>query len=520
MATRWLTAGRPSATIRFGVFVQAEFATNGKTMRTLRPLSIGAKTFLAGLTLLLPTLSLVPLGGLYLWEHGYLLWWAIGALVIVSLTMLALKALLTAPERKPPVAATNTLEQGLEAHWNEDEAEAWHAVQALAAGVNLDALNDVEYVALLGQLTLNTVAQRLHPEKTDALWRFTLPEALAIIERVSRRLGAFVQTTIPFGDRLTVAQFLAMYRWRSMVDVAERAYDVWRLVRLANPATAVTHEARERLSRAVYNFGKEQVSRRIAEAYVEEVGRAAIDLYSGRLQVANTVATDNAAAAGAATTHDAVMRPVALKISIAGGARIERVALASELSKRLTVPGASAEAEDSVTFGMIWPAVADIDDAAAAARELKDADIIVWIVSADDDESEKDRGVVRRLKSEIGVARGLLSPMLVAVRLQGFAGNGDGISLDESARALSGILGSPPIAPLVIGDIDFLEEGALSALIATLRGLRGPARRIHLVRRIETLKQARSWTSSGRQAIAAAGSLTRAILKKRRKTTS
>ncbi len=88
---------------------------------------------------------------------------------------------------------------------------------------------------------------------------------------------------VPFGDRLTVSQMLALYRARGLGDIASKAYDVWRIVRLANPAAAVTNEVRERLTKAVLSWGRDQVSRRLVEAYVEEIGRAAIDLYGGRL---------------------------------------------------------------------------------------------------------------------------------------------------------------------------------------------------------------------------------------------
>ena len=74
---------------------------------------------------------------------------------------------------------------------------------------------------------------------------------MAISERVSRRLGRMIETKVPFGDRMTVSQFLSIYQWRHMIDKAERVYDIWRLVRLVNPATALTNEARERLSRAI-----------------------------------------------------------------------------------------------------------------------------------------------------------------------------------------------------------------------------------------------------------------------------
>jgi len=241
-----------------------------------------ARFILVVTALLLPTLSLLPLGGFYLWEKGYLLWWAIAALMCVLLVTIAHRLLLGD-------SATATIDVDgsatpASAEWSPLETLAWSDVRKIAAGANLDQISDPQTFLDLGLKTIEAVALRLHPEKPDALWRFTLPEALTISERVSRRLAVSVTTHVPFGDSLTLAQFWAIYRWRRGLEVVERAYDVWRLLRFANPATALTHEARDRLSRALVHWGREHVSRRIAETFVEEVGRAAIDLYGGRLK--------------------------------------------------------------------------------------------------------------------------------------------------------------------------------------------------------------------------------------------
>ena len=54
---------------------------------------------------------------------------------------------------------------------------------------------------------------------------------------------------------------------------------------MLNPATAATQELRERLSNQMYRWGREEIARRLVQGYVKEVGRAAIDLYGGRLRV-------------------------------------------------------------------------------------------------------------------------------------------------------------------------------------------------------------------------------------------
>ncbi len=250
-----------------------------------------ARLLIALVALILPTLSLVPLGGLYLWEKGYLLYWALAAFLVTSGISLWNSWMLRPRIEQAARIGVDSVEQTEAAdpdpRWSPTERRAWSDVLAKAAKVDTDKLQSVDAFVTLAAETIEVVARRLHPGRDDSVWQFTVPEAMTITEQVSRRLSRFMHTHVPFGDRLTLAQVLAAYRWRGAIDVAEKAYDVWRLVRLANPATAMTHEARERLSKAMFTWGREHVTRRIAETYIEEVGRAAIDLYGGRLRDAS-----------------------------------------------------------------------------------------------------------------------------------------------------------------------------------------------------------------------------------------
>jgi len=264
-------------------------------MRLRTPAEKTARFIVMLAALSLPTLSLVPLGGMYLWEKGYLLVWAIAALFVIG-GVSAWNYWLMRPRMENPVSSERYTVPEVDAaapdpRWSSQEKQAWSDVLTMAARVDVNRLQSVDAFVDLGTKTIEVVAQRLHPGKDDPVWQFTAPEAMTIAEQVSRRLGAFVHTHVPFGDRLTLAQIRSAYRWRGAIDVAEKAYDVWRMVRMVNPATAMTHEARERLSRALLTWGKEHVTRRIAEAYIEEVGRAAIDLYGGRLRNVAQLAT-------------------------------------------------------------------------------------------------------------------------------------------------------------------------------------------------------------------------------------
>ena len=240
-----------------------------------------------GIGLVLPSLTLIPLGSLWLWERGLILYWAVATGLLVALAAFVQRRLLREPaQRKANVDAAT--DDGLTADmaaWTPLEKLAWHDVVALAGRVDPGRVTSQDDALALGLETIEAVAHRIHPEVGQPLWQFTVPEAFAMLERVSRRLGVFVDEHVPLSDRLTVAQALALYRWRGALGMAEKAYDIWRVVRLANPVAAATNEARERLSKHLLQWGREHLTRQLAEAYVKEVGRAAIDLYGGRLGV-------------------------------------------------------------------------------------------------------------------------------------------------------------------------------------------------------------------------------------------
>lgn len=281
-----------------------------------------ARFILVVSALLLPTLSLLPFGALYLWQNGLVLHWAIGALTVVAAASgLEFIWLNRGDKGSGAPSAAGPLLDAPPQSWSSVEISAWRDVEVVARSIDLAKLESLSGFLDLGNRTVTAVATRMHSDRADPVWQFTLPEALALLERVSNRLGGMVRSHVPFANLLTLAQLRTAYRWRSSIDFAERLYDVWRVARLANPATAATNEARDRLTRAMLSWGRDQVTRRIAEMYVEEVGRAAIDLYGGRLRVGATaidgLSGDNSA------LYDLIAR-VPLRVGVAGGSEVLR----------------------------------------------------------------------------------------------------------------------------------------------------------------------------------------------------
>lgn len=244
------------------------------------------RALLLAIALVLPTASLVPLGGLWLWQQGNLLHWALASCVVVATIYYLQSRLFRGPELIKTASDAHPEKPAGNADWTPRQTQAWDAVMALASNVHPDRMSSRDAALNLGLETIETVARKIHPERKDPLLHFTIPEALAVIERASNGMRSFVTQTFPFGDRVTVAQLMWLYRWRGSLQMVEKGYDLWRVIRLLNPLTAATHELRERFTRQLYDAGRDHVARRLAGAYVREVGRAAIDLYGGNLRVA------------------------------------------------------------------------------------------------------------------------------------------------------------------------------------------------------------------------------------------
>lgn len=237
------------------------------------------RVVMLGLAVFLPVLTLIPLGSLWLWQNGLLLYWVAGALAATGL-FYGLEAWILPSKRiKPSRAGSNAVDPG-EPH---TEAAAQAAVIQLADSVDPSAIKSRADVAALAARTIEAVAHELHPNDKTPVWNFTIPEILLLTERVSARLRPVVIDTIPLGEHLTVGQALRLYEWRSAVGVAEKIYDVWRLLRIFNPVAAATQEARERITKQIVASVRDDLTKRILRVFVMEVGTAAIDLYAGRL---------------------------------------------------------------------------------------------------------------------------------------------------------------------------------------------------------------------------------------------
>lgn len=354
---------------------------------------VGAAALAVGAAV--PLLVLLPLGWLWLWENGYALYWLGGALV-VSLMALGLRAWLLRRLTKELRAETAGPDVAL---GSPREIAARAAVEALAKSVDPERITDRDSLARLGIETVEAVAAQMHPEVKEPIWNFTVPEALALVERVSQRLRPLVMKNVPLGDKLTVGQVMQLYKWRKLVEVAGSAYDIWRVIRLMNPIAAATQEIRERVSRAMYEGLREELAKRLAGAYVREVGRAAIDLYSGRLTIENGAADD----ANGHASDDAETDVLPLRILIAGRTGNGKSSLVNALAAEVRAPTDALPQTQGFTDYEVQrdgmpavvltdsPGVARVEDAERIAVKAARCDLLIWVMAADRPDRALDR---------------------------------------------------------------------------------------------------------------------------------
>ena len=398
-----------------------------KHRRKLRKLWIAA--LLGGL--FLPTLTLIPLGSFWLWQNGFLLIWAAAAVVCVISMLLLQNRLINKRKRAPDknlVPDASTGSRDVETSWTPAERQAWAAVLELARRPGTSAaIGSRDAVLELGAKTIRAVAQSLHPEVKDPLWQFTVPEAFALVERVSRRLRVYTVDNIPLGEHLTVAQILAVYRWRGALGVAERAYDVWRIARLANPVAAVTHELRERLSKQVLEAGRAHITDRLVDTYVKEVGRAAIDLYGGRLKISSEHL--NSMISTASTADEAAISARAnepLRILVIGQSGAGKTSLISALidGRAGDVFARSASYVPHLLRRPNFPKALIIDTPGldGSERHLKtlaeraaDCDLVLCVIHALRDDGLSERGAIDAVRHRFSQMPNRIAPTVVTV---------------------------------------------------------------------------------------------------------
>jgi hypothetical protein len=257
--------------------------------------------------------------------------------------------------------------------------------------------------------------------------------------------------------------------------------------------------------------------RRLVEAYVEEVGRAAIDLYGGRLRVARASSEE-----ADAPESIAAMTRTPITVLVAGGTDEARVVTAALLrmveqdEARAMLASLDRKEPSASTWDLVGIEVRVSEADVAAGKhihhlvdEVVGADIVVWALP-DGIVTEQQRAALAAVAEHFKMTPSLLAPAVLPVELKAVTIRGSGAL--PAAFSQEGLIVMPPV---VVDPKSANPEADGARLTDALRRSYDHARRVKAVRWLGRMKAQRNYVGAGRQAASAIGSAVRSIFSRR-----
>jgi predicted GTPase len=356
------------------------------------------------LLLAFPALTLLVLGMVWLWQGGHVLVWAAVAAVLALAALPLQRAVRRQADTEARLALGDLATPA--AGWNAAERAAWAQVLAIADTTAPLSFTETETPLALVRDTIAAVAKHFHPEAGDPWAQFTLPEALLLAERLSRDVRREALRHIP-GVRAMRLSHLLWVRRQSVRygETARRGwhigYGLWRAARaILNPLQAAVQETREFLTGRTQDVLSHRLRAYGTRLLVLEVGRAAIDLYSGRLALSD----DDLRAArerDMAGPEADIVAPV--RILLAGQVNAGKSSLVNALAQEVRcavgpLPTTAGAAEHPLALegrpAVVLVDTAGLGDRAATAELLRQAaraDLVLWVASATQPAREPDK---------------------------------------------------------------------------------------------------------------------------------
>lgn len=235
------------------------------------------------LVLLIPWLILVPLGGIWLWEHNWLSYFGGGWLLLVIL-IVAIMRWPYHPRQRVTASKGETATVEADTNWPPSASPAWHDVTKLAEAISREdyPLDNYNRMLQLGQQTVELVARHYFPESAKPLLQIDLRSLLRIVELVSRDLREEVTAKFPASHLIKIGW---IPRAQRTLKVSQKAWQGYRVSSMIlNPVRALTQEIRRRLLyEKIMAPLVDELQNWLLAWYVKKIGFYAIALYSGTL---------------------------------------------------------------------------------------------------------------------------------------------------------------------------------------------------------------------------------------------
>jgi uncharacterized protein len=239
----------------------------------------------------LPWLSLFALGLLWLWQGGRVWVWAMAAAAL-GLLAWPLSVLVRRRANEEARLALGDL-AAPSTGWYAIERDAWAEVLAIADATAPFSFAATEPLVAKARDIVEVVARRFHPETQMAWARFSLPEFLLLTERLSRDVRREALRHIPAVRAMRLSHLLWVHRQNERYGAVAQTgwrmgFGLWRVIRAAlNPLQAAGQETSGLFLESTTRVLSYRLRAYGTRLLVLEIGRAAIDLYSGRLALSD-----------------------------------------------------------------------------------------------------------------------------------------------------------------------------------------------------------------------------------------
>lgn len=383
---------------------------------------------LMALALGLPFVVLVPLGLLWLVEHGGILWF-LGLILLPGTLLFLLRGVLRKRWRKRTEEGTQETDLLVkpDPEWVEREKQVFAEVSRHIATTtsSLQRWEDLPEQALE---VVNRVAAGLDGKNKSAL-KFTLPEALLLLESTASRYREHLRNNLPFSDQVSLATLYWLWRQRHRANLIWNvAYGSSRVARLAlYPAAGVLRELEQIVAGGNSKYVTENMLGVLQAVLLEEVAYAAIELYSGRLRFSDDELLQVKLASAEA---DEKRRPAAnlpLRILFVGQTSAGKSTLINALLADVHAEtDATATTSDLTAYQTEWDGVVcnflDSEGLDNSRRrldrmleEMTQTDMIVWVVRANRPAREVDQQLKEHFEAWFEARPRRRRPVVIAV---------------------------------------------------------------------------------------------------------